>query len=294
MERDGQEDCTSGSLKALRTDKQNYQGLDLPSLLHPTTAATTASSTTSNPARLIYIDAFSHLSFPASVPTPPLPSQSHKGIHTLPPFTTLSTLEAQILALLPAGGGGSDERGKYLVAIDGLDLLLAIHSSSSLLNTKSAITPVNLASVILTLCTRPAVHSTIVTCSADAPLLHLQQPSHGGGGDGTAAAAVTTPLERCHRAFVTSLAYQAERVVQLRGLDTGAARDVSGVLRVSRGGAARQWKGGRAAVVEGNEGKGKEERGEEDEDKREEAQGLGEWLYQVKSDGSVRIWARGE
>ncbi|KAF7512283.1 hypothetical protein GJ744_001851 [Endocarpon pusillum] len=76
------------------------------------------------------------------------------------------------------------------------------------------------------------------------------------------------------------MAHQAERVVQLRGLDTGAARDVSGVLRFSNGGAAAAA----AAGLEGTEG------GEAAVKEEEE----GEWLYQVKGDGSVRVWTRGE
>ncbi len=73
------------------------------------------------------------------------------------------------------------------------------------------------------------------------------------------------------------MAHQAERVLQLRGLDTGAARDVSGVLRVSKagGGAEVEGRGGGG----GGGGVCVEE---------------GEWLYQVKGDGSVRVWTRGE
>jgi elongator complex protein 6 len=84
------------------------------------------------------------------------------------------------------------------------------------------------------------------------------------------------------------MAHQAERVVQLRGLETGAARDVSGVLRVSRGGAAASWD--RRDAVDEVAGRGEEgeyeERGEEEQE--------GEWLYQVKGDGNLRVWKRGE
>jgi elongator complex protein 6 len=62
--------------------------------------------------------------------------------------------------------------------------------------------------------------------------------------------------------------------MQLRGLDTGVAKDVSGVLRVSRVGG---W--------EDLEGKA-----EMKEDGTEDV----EWLYQIKGDGSVRVWLRGE
>ena len=69
---------------------------------------------------------------------------------------------------------------------------------------------------------------------------------------------------------------------QLRGLDTGSAKDVSGVLRVSRGGAAEDEY--------------------EIEDRKASAQQKGaveklpdaEWLYQLKGDGSLRVWGRGE
>ena len=76
------------------------------------------------------------------------------------------------------------------------------------------------------------------------------------------------------------MAHQSRCVWQLRGLDTGSAKDVTGVLRISREG---------------------------DLDFREESSGAeaqshmkvddvpdAEWLYQVKGDGSVRIWSRGE
>ena len=59
-------------------------------------------------------------------------------------------------------------------------------------------------------------------------------------------------------------------VLQLRSLGTGAAKDISGVLRVSAGGAHDDFE--------------KENTGLE----------KGEWLYQVKGDGSVKVWGRGE
>lgn len=60
-------------------------------------------------------------------------------------------------------------------------------------------------------------------------------------------------------------------VLQLRNLETGAARDVSGVLRVSKGGA---W--GQADLGQ--------------EDKWEER----EVLYFVQRDGGVCVFGRGE
>lgn len=82
--------------------------------------------------------------------------------------------------------------------------------------------------------------------SADDALLHTQ----------------ITTLEKDHAAFTLSLAHEARTVMALRLLDTGTARDVSGVVRVTGGG-----KG---------DGKGDEE-----------------YLYFVGGDGGVRVFERG-
>lgn len=65
-------------------------------------------------------------------------------------------------------------------------------------------------------------------------------------------------------------------VLQLRGLDTGVARDVSGVLRVSKGGA---WDAALEAKKDGNEQAAWEER---------------EVLFFVQGDGAIRVFGRGE
>ena len=59
----------------------------------------------------------------------------------------------------------------------------------------------------------------LVTAAADHPLLHSQ----------------STPLELQHSAFVTSLVYQATTVIGVRGLETGYAKDVGGVLSIRKG-----------------------------------------------------------
>ena len=76
----------------------------------------------------------------------------------------------------------------------------------------------------------------------------------------------TTPLEIAHASFVMGLAHQARMVMSVRELDTGSARDVSGVLRVTKG---VGWEEGGEAV---------EER---------------EVLYFVGNDGGVRVFERG-
>jgi elongator complex protein 6 len=69
--------------------------------------------------------------------------------------------------------------------------------------------------------------------------------------------------------LVVKTAFMSERVISCRGLDTGVARDVSGVIRVSGGGGQYGRKG-----TEGVE-KG------------------GEFLYKVNGDGSVKVFERG-
>jgi elongator complex protein 6 len=49
-------------------------------------------------------------------------------------------------------------------------------------------------------------------------------------------AAQTTSLEKEQASFVLGLAHEAETVLSLRLLDTGTAKDVSGVIRITRGG----------------------------------------------------------
>ena len=63
-----------------------------------------------------------------------------------------------------------------------------------------------------------------------------------------------------------SVAHQADMVISLRLLDTGTAKDVSGVLRITRGGA------------------------------REAQRSLEEkeYLYYVGGDGGVRVFERGQ
>lgn len=146
-----------------------------------------------------------------------------------------------------------------VVVLDGLDFVLASQQPS--------ISVLSLQSTLATLRTKS--QSLIVTCSADGPLLH----NHDG------VSTSTTPLEADHALFVTSMAHQSQWVFQLRGLDTGTAKDVSGVVRISRGGAE--------VVDNRDEGMLRESRQEED-------LADAEWLYQVRGDGSVRVWGRGE
>lgn len=87
------------------------------------------------------------------------------------------------------------------------------------------------------------------------------------GGEG-----VPTPLEAESASFVVQQGHGADFVVSARELETGAARDVSGVLRVTRGGAAFAR--------------------EEEEDGAEEVRER-EALYLVQRDGNVKVFERG-
>lgn len=203
---------------------QREQGLDFPSLV--------------SSRRLTYINGL----------IDPAPSQSfppHNPNVTNFNLGSLQDLENVIISYAEQNQG-SVHAFKIVLLMDGLDFLLA---------TQPSITSLTLSRTIMTL--RQHVHNTIVTASADYPLLHNSSPA-------------ATPLEREHRAFVASMAHQSRVVAQLRSLGTGAAKDISGVLRISTGG------------------------GYDDVEEQEAGFEEGEWLYQVKGDGSVRVWERGE
>lgn len=98
-----------------------------------------------------------------------------------------------------------------------------------------------------------SAHSTVLTLSADTPL----------------AAGHDTPLETNHSALLLNLAHQADLVMSLRLLDTGTARDVSGVCRITAG----DTEGGGAAG------------------QKAEAREL---LYFVGGDSAVKVFERGQ
>jgi elongator complex protein 6 len=112
-----------------------------------------------------------------------------------------------------------------------------------------------------------SLRSLTTTCTlilqADTPFLSAALPD----------SPPPTPLETAHAAFVVQQAHVSKWVMSLRPLDTGKARDVSGVVRVSRGGA---W----------------DDDVEEDEEKEEQKEL--EALYFVQNDGGVRVFERGE
>ncbi|KAG9233685.1 hypothetical protein BJ875DRAFT_442008 [Amylocarpus encephaloides] len=135
-------------------------------------------------------------------------------------------------------------KSKVLLVIDQPDLILA--------TTGDEIGPVHLGNVLLDL--REEVHSMLVTLSADAPSALAQQ----------------TRLEIDHAAFLLSVAHQADMTLSLRRLDSGTARDVSGVIRITTG-----------------EGQCENDRLQKRVEERE-------LLYFVGGDGGVKVFERGQ
>lgn len=84
-------------------------------------------------------------------------------------------------------------------------------------------------------------------------------------------AAQQTPLETDHAAFLLGTAHQADYMMSLRLLDTGTARDVSGVVRITVGNQAIN--------------------NERDAENRVEEREL---LYFVGGDGGVKVFERGQ
>lgn len=98
-------------------------------------------------------------------------------------------------------------------------------------------------------------YATILSLSADYPLVSAQR----------------TPLEVDHSSLLLNIAHQADFTISLRLLDTGTARDVSGVIRIT---ASEEASGH-----------------DRDVDRRLEETEL---LYFVGGDGGVRVFERGQ
>lgn len=146
---------------------------------------------------------------------------------------------------------GDVRTGTKILVVDQLDALLAA-SDEDVTSTSLSAMLLSLREVSISFPREYAttnnmhsqsVHSTVITLAADDPLLHTQ----------------TTTLEREHAALVLVQAHAAGRVLALRMLDTGTAKDVSGVVRIT-------------GQLE-NEGR--------------------EYLYYVAGDGSVKVFERG-
>ncbi|KAK4555245.1 hypothetical protein LTR86_007541 [Recurvomyces mirabilis] len=167
----------------------------------------------------------------------------------LAPEKALSEQETQVTqAIGKAKGAG----GRVVLVLDNPDILLAL----------ALTTAHDLNSCLLKL--RNQVHSTVLVCNEDLPLVAAATSSQDGMQN--------TPIEAETAAFLVQQARAARYVLGVRELETGAAKDVSGVLRVTRGGAAYSW--------------------DEEEDDVEEVKEL-EALYLIQRDGNAKVFERG-
>lgn len=99
-------------------------------------------------------------------------------------------------------------------------ILLILDDPTPILTITNTTTSQTLSTLLLTLRSQPQIHSTLLSIPSDLPFL----------------SASTTPLETDLAAFAVQQAHLARTVMGVRELGTGAAKDVSGVLRVTRGG----------------------------------------------------------
>ncbi|KAK4040711.1 hypothetical protein C8A01DRAFT_45997 [Parachaetomium inaequale] len=139
---------------------------------------------------------------------------------------------------------GEGRERKVVLVIDGLDFVLAaldprLGQGAGDSSGAAAV----MKDMLMEL--REKTHAAIVTLAADDPLIKEQE----------------TTLEKQHAWFALSLAHEADMVLSLRLLDTGAAKDVSGVIRITHGGARAKDH---------------------------------EYLYHVGGDGGVRVFERGQ
>ncbi|KAJ5111124.1 hypothetical protein N7532_001659 [Penicillium argentinense] len=177
--------------------------------------------------------------------TEPIAKKLHFSGHGI---TALNALGRDIQTVIEKQKISQDD--EILLIIDQPDLLLASTGPSQ------AIGATEMMNWLTGL--QLDVHSTVLTLAADSPLLHNASASSNQ---------MANPTEAEHAAFSIGLAHRARSVMQLRTLETGAARDVSGVLRISRGGG---W------TV-----------GDDNLDERE-------LLFYIQRDGGVRVFGRGE
>jgi elongator complex protein 6 len=176
-------------------------------------------------------------------------TSGYYNLKTLELADIKSTVSSAVSALAT-----STAQRKTLLVFDNPDLLLALNPS---------ITPSGFASLALTLHTMPTISHVLTHIQSDSPLLSLSTPPQ--------------PLELAHHNLLVKLAHMSRRILSVRILDTGVARDVSGVIRITE-----QKRGWLDFELSAN--------GVMDSDDSERGK---EFLYQVKGDGSVKVFERG-
>lgn len=145
-------------------------------------------------------------------------SGRYRFIDCLEHASSLVDFEKRIQAAV-AEVSSTGARNVHLV-VDNPDVLLALPLANAQ----------QLNATLLKL--RATVHSVVVSSFADLPLLAAATSN---------ASNVPTPLEAEGAAFLVQQSHNAAIVLSARGLETGAAHDVSGVLRATRRGGAYAW-----------------------------------------------------
>ncbi|KAF2440579.1 hypothetical protein P171DRAFT_103572 [Karstenula rhodostoma CBS 690.94] len=191
----------------------------------------------------------------ATAQAAPRAPTSQPGLYALS-STSLDHINATVTAAI-ASLRPSPAAPRTLVILDNPDILLAC---------VPGLTPASLTSFFLGLHTQPSVSHVLIHLQSDLALLAPpERPS---------------PLQIAQQNLVVRTAHMSAKVLGVRVLDTGVARDVSGVLRVT---VNRESWADIATVGEGAEG-GAVQAPEE---------GGSEVLYKVNGDGSVRVFERG-
>jgi elongator complex protein 6 len=188
-----------------------------------------------------------------TVITPSQPSASSQtpGHFTLTSLD-LAHLKTTLTAAITSLSTPTNTR-KTLLVFDTPDAYLALSSTA----------PSTFVSLLLQLHAKPSMSHILTHIHADTPLISPSAPAQ--------------PLEVSQVNLLTKLAHMSTRVIGTRVLDTGVARDVSGVVRVTEQRTGWQDLG---LEEEGNLKEGDAEKGKE-------------FLYQVKGDGSVKVFERG-
>ncbi|PPJ59714.1 hypothetical protein CBER1_10801 [Cercospora berteroae] len=194
--------------------------------------------------------------------------------NTTTPNTSLSDTQSLIssaISKLSTSTSSSEQETqeqktpKILLILDQPDLLLATHNPTH--------PSLDLSTFLLNLRSIPQIHSTYLSLSADLPLITAAAASP------ETSSSSASPLETVSAAFIVTQAHASRVVFSVRELETGAAKDVSGVLRITRGGDYFAVGGDDDDEDEGDEG-----------GKVKEA----ELLYLLQRDGGLKVFQRGE
>ncbi|KAL1303824.1 hypothetical protein AAFC00_000283 [Neodothiora populina] len=241
---------------------------------------------------------------PASAPsasTTTTTKSQLKNLHTLtsPSLThAQETITSAIAAL--SSSSSVPKPKKILLILDSPTTTLIYHDSSSLPQSQPQQPPsAALSTLILSLRSLPSVHSAVISLEIDstflaAATLALSNSNAASSGqhdsDSTATGVILkTPLETEMSRFVVGLAHAARWIVGVRGLDTGVAKDVTGVLRVTRGGA---WDYAYGYDYDNDHDDNHERLGQVSPSDSAVEKEL-EVLYFVQPDGGVAVFERG-